>query len=186
MEDAQIVELYWNRSQRAVSETAAKYGGYCLSIARGILENREDAEESVNDAYLAAWNSMPPHRPAVLSAFLGKLTRRISIDRWRGRSAEKRGGGRMDVALAELEDCLPAADEAERTVDRIVLTEALERFLDSLSPEVRRIFLRRYWYLRSVREIAAEMHTGESRVKMSLLRARNKLKACLEKEGIAL
>ncbi len=106
MDDKRIVELYWQRSERAISETSAKYGKYCYSIAHGILHNNEDAEESVNDTYNEAWNTIPPHRPSVLSAFLGKITRRLSIDKFSRRNAEKRGGGEMPLVLDELQDCI--------------------------------------------------------------------------------
>ena len=185
MEDARIVDLYWARSEEAITRTAEKYGNYCFSIAYGILSDPEDAKEGVNDTYLAAWDSMPPHRPMVLSAFLGKITRRISIDKWRKRNAKKRSG-LMEVALEELENCIPGKDDTEQAVQRMDLTETLDRFLASLSKEKRVIFMQRYWYLRSVREIAEDLHIGESKVKMVLLRTRNQLRSVLEEEGILL
>ncbi len=108
MEDDHIIDLYWARSEDAITETSEKYGKYCYAIAYHILSNAEDAEESVNDTYLGAWRNMPPHRPSILSAFLGKITRRISIDKWRGRTADKRGGGEIVLALDELADCVPS------------------------------------------------------------------------------
>lgn len=108
MEDDSIVNLYWVRSENAISETSKKYGNYCYSIAYGILGNIEDADESVNDTYLDAWNSIPPHHPSILSTFLGKITRRISIDKWRGRTAKKRGGSEIVLVLDELSDCIPS------------------------------------------------------------------------------
>jgi hypothetical protein len=108
MEDNRIVDLYWARSEDAIAETSEKYGKYCYAIAYNILSNTEDADESVNDTYLDAWHNMPPHRPSILSTFLGKITRRISIDKWRGRTADKRGGGEIVLALDELVDCVPS------------------------------------------------------------------------------
>lgn len=108
MEDNRIVDLYWARSEDAITETSEKYGKYCYAIAYNILSNAEDADESVNDTYLDAWHNMPPHRPSILSTFLGKITRRISIDKWRGRTADKRGGGEIVLALDELADCVPS------------------------------------------------------------------------------
>ena len=110
MDDHQIVELYWNRSEQAISQTDQKYGRYCYGIAYNILANQEDAEESVNDTYMAAWDAIPPRRPSVLATFLGKITRHISIDRWRSRSAYKRGGGQITVALEELEECIASME----------------------------------------------------------------------------
>lgn len=113
MDDQEIVALYWARSEQAISETSSKYGSYCYSIAYNILHSSEDAEESVNDTYNDAWNSIPPHRPSVLSTFLGKITRRISIDRWRRRTAEKRGGGEMSLVLDELQECVAEGKNTE-------------------------------------------------------------------------
>jgi RNA polymerase sigma-70 factor (ECF subfamily) len=186
MEDSRIVDLYWERSETAIYETQLKYGHYCFSIANNILPFREDAEESVNDTYMAAWNAMPPNRPSILSTFLGKLTRRISIDRWRNLSADKRGGGTVPIALEELAECIPGTDSAEAAAEETLLIEVLNRFLADLPTEKRKLFLRRYWYLCSVKEIAEDFGLGESNVKMTLLRLREQLKSVLEKEGITL
>lgn len=186
MDAQQIVELYWARAEHAITETTQKYGRYCHSIAFNILHNDEDSEECVNDTYLNAWNSIPPHRPAVLKAFLGKLTRNLALNRYKQCTAEKRGNGQIPLILDELHECLPAAENTERILDDMVLTDVLNRFLASLPVEQRRIFMRRYWYMRSVKEIAADYGLSESKVKMSLLRARNELKRRLEKEGITI
>lgn len=124
MEDARIVDMYWARSEKAIAETSEKYGNYCYSIAYHILADPEDAEECVNDTWLGAWNSMPPHRPALLSTFLGKITRRISIDKWRRRTAEKRGGGEMALALDELSECVPSGHDVEREAESAELADA--------------------------------------------------------------
>ena len=183
MDDDRIVALYWSRSEAAITETAAKYGSYLRSISFSILGSREDAQECVNDTYHDAWNAMPPHRPSVLSAFLGKITRRISIDRWRKRNAEKRGGGELPLALEELEECVSGSGSVEDEVQRKELEQLLDRFLDALPVTERRVFLRRYWYLDSVQSIARQF--GFSRIKTAsmLHRTRAKLRALLEKEG---
>ncbi len=184
MEDRQIVELYWRRSEAAIPETEMKYGGYCRAIAMHILASKEDSEECVNDTWLRAWNSMPPARPDRLRAFLGRITRNLSLDRYRLDTSKKRGGGQLELALDELCDCLPDSRSGP-DADEFALTQLLDRFLASLSGEARVIFLRRYWYMLSVREISDGMHIGESKVKMSLMRSRERLRALLEKEGFS-
>ena len=186
MEDTRIVNLYWARSENAIAETSAKYGSYCYSIAYNILANAEDADESVNDTYLDAWNSMPPHRPSVLKTFLGKLTRNISLNKYKQLTAEKRSNGQMPLIIDELHECIPATESPESIIDDMVLVDVFNRFLASLTVEQRKIFMRRYWYLSPVKEIATDYGMGESKVKMSLLRSRNELKCLLEKEGISL
>lgn len=183
MEDNQIVELYWNRGEDAIAETAKKYGKYCYSIAYRILSDARDAEEAVNDTYMGAWNSMPPHRPSVLSTFLGKLTRRISISRWRERRADKRGGGQLPVAMEELAEALSAPDTPEQVVEARELTAAIDRFLSSLPEEERDLFVCRYWYFASIAELGAAFGVGAGKIKSRLFRTRNKLKAHLEQEG---
>lgn len=183
MEDAHIVDLYWARSETAVAETAKKYGTYCYSIAHAILTNAEDAEESVNDTWLDAWNSMPPHRPAILATFLGKITRRIAIDRWRARSAEKRGGGELALALSELTDCIPSGKTVEQEVADAELEAAINRFVLSLPLTRRRVFLCRYWYLDSIAAIAKQFGLSQSSVKVLLHRTRKALRTYLEREG---
>lgn len=183
MDDHQIVELYWARSEKAISETENKYGRYCYSIAYHVLYNNEDSEECVNDTWLSAWNSMPEQRPDRLMTFLGRITRNLALDRLRNDKAEKRGGGQVPLALHELEECIPD-NKMERTIDDFALADILNRFLASLNPEKRKIFMRRYWYLSPVAEIASDYGISESKVKMSLLRSRNELRVFLEKEGI--
>ena len=182
MDDQAIVELYWSRSERALSETAAKYGAYCYSIAYNILTNREDAEESVSDTYLAAWSAIPPKRPVILSTFLGKLTRRISIDRWRKRTADKRGGGETDLVLEELEQCIAGDQNVESAYIHRELSAVINRYLDTLTQTERNVFLCRYWYLDSVADIAASFGFSQSKVASMLLRMRRKLRMHLEKE----
>ena len=184
MEDTQIVDLYWARSETAITETADKYGRYCYSIAYGVLHDDGDSEECVNDTWMSAWGAMPDQRPAKLSPFLGRITRNLSLKRWERNSAKKRGAGQVPLALDELSDCIPTDGDAERIADDITLTDALNRFLASLDSDKRKIFMRRYWYFSPVAEIAADFGVSESRVKMTLLRCRKELKKHLEKEGV--
>ena len=181
--DEQIVALYWQRSESAVAKTADKYGGYCYRIAHNILNSREDAEESVNDTWLDAWNSMPPHKPSVLSAFLGKITRRISIDRWRKMHTKKRGGGQMDLVLDELEDCIPGGEEVERALEAHEVARIMREFLDELSVRDRRVFLRRYWYMEPIAVIARDFAFSETKTATVLYRLRKRLQERLESEG---
>ena len=182
MEDRSIVELYWDRSERAISETSNKYGKYCYAIAYHILADAGDADESVNDTYLGAWNAMPPHRPSVLSTFLGKITRRISINRWRERTADKRGGGQVPLALDELSEAV-SPDTPEGAVDTWELAAAIDRFLASLPEAERDLFVCRYWFLTPVAELSRRFNFSLSKTKSMLSRTRRMLKAHLEKEG---
>ena len=182
MEDGRILELYWDRDQRAIPETAGKYGRMLHGIAWNLLHSREDAEECVNDTYLRAWEAIPPARPGSFRTWLGRITRNLSLDRWKSLRAEKRGGG-AEALLGELQDCLPA--RPGRSVEDLELAELLNVFLRGLSREGRAVFLRRYWYGESVAEVAAALGCGEGKVKSSLFRSRKALREYLEKEGIA-
>ncbi|MBR5114263.1 MAG: sigma-70 family RNA polymerase sigma factor [Oscillospiraceae bacterium] len=183
MEDDRIIDLYWQRNESAISETAAKYGKYLHSISYRILLNTEDAEECVNDTYNDAWRSMPPYRPSVLSTFLGKITRRISIDLWRKYSAEKRGGGVMALALDELEECVSGTGDVETEIERLALQNKLNGFLSALPRVERQVFVCRYWYMDPISDIAKQFAFSESKVKSMLFRTRNKLRTMLAKEG---
>lgn len=183
MDDNAIIELYWTRSERAISETAVKYGGYCFSIAYNILSSKEDSEESVNDTYLAAWNAMPPKHPSILATFLGKITRYISLDRWKHRSAAKRGGGEVVLALDELEECVASGESVEQAYASKELLQCVNGFLDALPETERRVFLRRYWYLEPIADIAKRFDFSQSKVTSMLHRTRGKLRQVLEKEG---
>lgn len=184
MDDNNIIELFWRRDQKAVAAAADKYGGYCRAIAGRILPSPEDAEECVNDALYRAWQSIPPQRPASLGAFLGRLTRNLSVDRWRQDSAQKRGGGQAALALSELEECVPAPSRVEDELDARLLASCLDRFVRSLPDTERRVFLRRYWYLCSVKEVAEQGGMSASRAASMLYRLRKSLKKFLEEEGI--
>lgn len=184
MEDERIVKLFWTRSENAIAETSAKYGKYCYVVAYNILSSAEDAEESVNDTYLDAWNSIPPHRPAILSTFLGKITRRIAIDRWRGRDAKKRGGGEVALTLEELAECVSSGYDVEREIEERELIGVLNTFLGKLSVDERDVFICRYFFLMSVSEICEKFGFGQSKVKSMLSRTRKKLRDNFVKEGL--
>ena len=184
MNDKSIVDLYFNRDEEAITQTDKKYGRYCYSIAYNILTNKEDAEESVSDTYMTAWRAIPPRRPSVLSTFLGKITRHISIDRWRERSAYKRGGGEVTLALDELEDCVAGLQNVEMEYERKELIRAYVKFLDTLPITERRVFLCRYWYVDSVEAIAEKFGFSQSKVKTMLHRTRAKLRKQLAEEGL--
>ena len=183
MEDDSIVNLYWARSENAISETSKKYGKYCYSIAYGILGNVEDADESVNDTYLDAWNNIPPHRPSILSTFLGKITRRISIDKWRDRTAGKRGGGEITLVLEELVECLSGGKDAAVEYESKELEECIQRFVRTLPEQEGNIFLRRYFFNKPAAVIAREYGMTKNNVTVILSRTRKKLRRELEKEG---
>lgn len=184
MEDSQIVALYWDRDEAAIDHTQKKYGKYLTKIAYNILSDREDAGESVNDTYLAAWNSMPPHRPGVLATYLGKLTRRISIDLFRKKNAEKRWPGEYVLSLEELGQCVGGTDTQEQ-MELQLLCDSIAAFLRAQSTETRRVFIGRYYYLDPVKEIARYCGISESKVKVLLYRTRQALRKHLEEEGFA-
>ena len=182
MDDKRIIDLYWNRSESAISETDKKYGKYCYSIAYNILTNNEDTEESVNDTYMAAWKTMPPNRPSNLATFLGKITRNLAIDRWRSRNRHKRGCDEIVLALEELGDCVAEGQTAEKAYERKEMALLFNRFLESLPVTERRIFLCRYWYLDSISDIAKLYGFSESKITSMLYRTRKKLRVELQKE----
>jgi len=185
MDDKQIVDLYWERSESAIKETQRKYGKYCHSIAYAILYSSEDAEECVNDTLLRAWGAIPPAKPSRLSTFLGKITRNLALDRYDKNTAQKRLGP-VELVLDELSECIPDADSSLDPIDKIALGDAINAFLAGLPQKTRQIFLRRYWFLSPVRDIARDTDMSESAVKASLMRTRESFKAYLEKEGIVL
>ena len=186
MKDSEIVNLYWDRNEDALRQTQSKYGAYLSKVAYNILADFEDCKECVNDTYLRAWNSMPPHKPQRLSTFLGKITRNLAINQYKHYSAQKRGNGEAELILSELENCLPSDFTTEKAFDEALLIKAIEGFLQKESKERRIIFLKRYWYMCSVRKISDELKISEGKVKSVLFRQRTKLKQHLEKEGITI
>lgn len=185
MEDNAIIELYWQRSQNAISETAAKYGGRLNSLSMNILHSREDAEECVNDTYHAAWNTLPPQRPNFFFAYLAKLTRNFSFSRYDYYHAQKRGATVVELS-DELENCIPAPNDLEQKMESKEIGRIVSEFLHSQSPEMRRVFVRRYWYLDSIQTISEAYGISESKVKSMLFRMRGKLREHFEKEGVEL
>lgn len=184
MDDQHIIKLYFDRDEQAVAQTQDKYGKYCHTVAMNVLGNREDAEECVNDMYLRAWNAIPPEKPKHLGAYLASITRNLAINRYHERRSAGRGAGETAVAIDELAECL--ADNAGGTTlaDDVTLRDALNAFLRTLPEPTRGIFMRRYWFVCPVADIAREYDMKESRVKMILLRTRNRLRDHLTQEGI--
>lgn len=186
MEDSKIVQLYWDRNEFAISATSEKYGNYCNSIAGNILGNREDAEECVNDTYINAWNSMPPHRPEALAPFLGKIVRNISFNRYKHNTARKRGGGEIPVVLDELSDLVSGRSSVEQEISHKELVCTINRFLQGLPKKKRSIFICRYWYTESISEIAVRYGMKENAVSMALNRIRLQLRKYLVERGFDL
>ena len=181
MEDEKIVALYWERDENAIRETETKYGKYCYAIAYNILHSHEDSEECVNDTWNGAWNAMPPEKPTWLQGFLARITRNIAIDRYRYDSAQKRGA-EVESAIDEYWECIP---NGEAPIDNeLVLKQVINAFLASLDTRTRVVFMRRYWYSMSVKDIADGMRLSESHVSVILHRTRNKFKDYLTKEGV--
>lgn len=184
MEDSRIVELFWQRDERAIAETDRKYGAYCRTVALRVLNNEQDAEESVNDGYLDAWNRIPPHRPSALGAFLGKIVRHLAIDKLRKRNSQKRGGQEVFAALDELEECIPSDSDVEQEFQKNELARAINDFLSSLPETERRVFLRRYWYMDPVSQLCERFGFSESKVKTMLYRTREKLRTFLAEQNL--
>lgn len=183
MEDSQIIELYWQRSESAIAETAKKYGKLCRHIAMNIVGNLSDAEECENDTYVSTWNAIPPTRPNVFSAFLTKIVRNIALNRYEYNKAQKRNH-EFDLVLEELEGCVAGKDTVESTYEAGVLAGILDEFLEKLPKERRVMFVRRYWYSDSVKDIAKRLQISESKVKTTLFRTRNELQDYLSAHGI--
>ncbi len=182
LEDGKIIELFFAREEKAITEMSAKYGSICKSIARNILKNDLDAEECVNDAYLAAWNNIPPEKPNPLKTYIFRIVRNISIAKYHANTAVKRNSF-YDVALDELEDCLTSFVTLEQEITAKELSEKIENFLDTLDKESRVMFVRRYWYSDSISDIAKLFRISNNNVSVKLSRIREKLKIYLQKEG---
>jgi RNA polymerase sigma-70 factor (ECF subfamily) len=183
MRDDEIVTLYWRRDERAIQETKNEYGRYLFKIANNILADLEDSRESVNDTYLAAWNSIPPQRPGVLSTYLGKLTRRISIDLFRKKNREKRRASEYALSLNELEEGIPGGSMPEDEVEVKLLAKSINDFLRMQPEEARNLFVGRYYFLDSLKDVARYCGMSESKAKSILFRTRCSLKTHLEQEG---
>ena len=183
MDDEKIIQLYFDRDEQAIPATAEKYGNYCTAIAKNILGNPQDAEECVNDTYLKTWDAIPPHRPQVLSAFLGKIVRNLAYNRHKHNAADKRGGGELMAVLDELADCVPGKDDVAKSYEYKELTAAINTFLKTLPTQKRNIFVCRYWYTDSIAEIAARHSMSYAAVSMMLNRLRIKLHNYLSERG---
>ena len=184
MEDGQIIDLYWSREEAAIEKTQEKYARYCHYISFHILRNEEDAREWVNDAFMRVWNAIPPKRPENLKAFLDKIVRNLSLNRYEKMRAQKRGNGVSGEVFEELEECLLTGTHGEDIADDLAIIEILNSFLSCLKINDRRIFMKRYWYFSTIGEIASELGYTQSKVKMSLKRSRERLKRILEEEDI--
>ena len=182
MDDSKIVDLYWARDEKAIDESDKKYGRMLTSLSFSLLSSREDAEECVNDTYIDAWGAMPTARPEFLGAFLSKIVRRISVDRFREKHRQKRGG--IENSLSELSECIPASGGIEEELDGERIREELDEFLRSQPKEKRAAFILRYFYSKSVTEIALKLGVGESKVKTMLFRMRAELRERLEVKGL--
>ena len=185
MEDSEIVSLYWARSEDALRETERKYGDFCLALAMNILSLREDAEECVNDTWRRAWDSMPEERPARLRPWLGKVVRNLSIDRYRRDRAKKRHVD-MELLLSELEDCVPARETVEETVEAAELGQIISRWLETLREEDRALFVRRYWNGEALKALAEACGIPAPKLAQKMYRLRQGLQAALEREGVSL
>lgn len=186
MNDNEIIELFFARDPQAIQVAKDTYSGYCAYIAGNLLQNRMDQEECLNDTWLRAWNAIPPSRPQQLGPFLGKITRNLALNRIRREQAQKRGGGAVQVAVDELNECIPSVGDAFEALEEKRLTQLLNTFLAGLSQEKRVAFVLRYYYGTSILNIAGQLQCSESRVKSMLHRTRKQLRAYLEQEEIDL
>ncbi len=185
MEDEKIVALYLARDEQAVQATDDKYGGYCFTLANNILACPEDAEEAVSDTYWKCWSSIPPNRPRVFRMYLAKITRNLSFERWRAKSAAKRGGGELTLVLEELEDCVASPGSVEDRLNEKELARTIFAFLDTCPKQEHDFFLRRYFFVETCQEIGRRYGIQPDSVRRTLARTRGKLKKYLKKEGYA-
>ena len=185
MDDSKIIELFWERSERALEEISGKYGGYCRTIAWNILGSHQDTEECLNDTWLAAWDSIPPQKPRRLSVYMGRITRNLALNRRKSLTAQKRGGGQTEAVLEELRECLSGGTMDEQ-LDELVLRDAITAFLRRQPEQKRRVFLRRYWAMEPIADIAKDLGLRRGQTATILYRMRLELKEHLEKEGITI
>ena len=186
MNDEQIIALFFERSELAIAEAKDKYRNYCQRIAFNVLRNYEDSEECVSDTFLQAWNSIPPQKPDILKSFLGKITRNLALNKYKYNTAQKRNSEHLETLLKELSDCLPTSEDPAQLVEEGFIVDCLNRFLSLQNERTRKIFIRRYWYMDSIREISDHFGISKSSAKMTLLRTRTSLKAFLEREGVVI
>ena len=186
MDDRRIVELFLERSEEAILETDIKYGRYCHRIAFNVLGNDEDSEECVNDAYMRAWGSIPPNEPDSMASYIGRITRNLALDKLRQKQSDKRGNGDVPVVLDELAECVSGHDELERRQDSAEIAAAIDSFLDELNSVERGVFMRRYWMMEPIADVANRYDISVSKTTTMLFRLRNRLKKHFMKEGIPL
>lgn len=184
MEDTAIVDLYWQRSEQAIAESDKKYGHYCHAIAYNICGSNEDAEECVSDTWFKSWNRMPAERPSVLQGYFGVITRNSAINLYKARRSQKRGGGQTELALEELQDCIPASSSVEQQIELAELEQAIDAFVAALPEMERKLFVCRYWFFAPLREISENLGIGLSKTKVTLYRVREKLRRYLQEEGL--
>lgn len=184
MDDKEIIALYWQRDETAIIESQKKYNRYCQSIAHNILKSPEDAEECINDTFLSAWNCIPPQEPVALGAFLGKITRNLSLKKLRRNATLKRGDGIAELTYMELQECISGSNHIEAEIETAELAEVIDGFLRRLPLVERQVFLCRYWYFDSITDISEQFGFGKSKVKMMLMRTRKKLQHVLKKAGV--
>lgn len=185
MDDSSIIALFFSRSEQAIVEISHKYGGMCRKIAFNILNNFEDAQECVNDTYLGVWNSIPPQTPNPLITYICKITRNIALKKYHYNTTKKRNSS-YDISFSELEECIPSIQQDGDLCTEEHLTKIIENFLKTLDKKSRVMFVKRYWYATSIKELAEEFGMTENYVSVKLLRIRNRLRKYLEKEGIVL
>lgn len=184
LNDNEIIELYWNRSEIAVKKTAEKYGNYCYTIAHNILCNPEDSDECLNDTYLNAWNAMPPHRPNMLSAFLGKITRNIALNRYKHQKRKKRCGEQMAMLLSELDECIECSNRVEDEIENALVARTISDYLYSVPKINSALFIQRYFFCNSIDDLSKRFKFSNSKITSMLYRMRGELKIILSKEGV--
>lgn len=186
MEDEQIIKLYFDRDERAISQTAQKYGALCARISMNILNDRQETEENVNDTYMQTWNSIPPSKPDRLSPFVGRIARNLALNRYKAAHTQKRAESQFSLSLDELDECISGVNQTESFAEANFLKDCINRFLRSEKQEARNMFIWRYFYCESIEFVAKRFGMSESKVKSVLFRQRNRLKNFLESEGVNL
>lgn len=186
MKDSDIIEMFWNRNEQAITETDKIYRNYLVKIAYNILNCIEDSQEVLNDTYLRVWTSIPDNRPDNYSAYLSRITRCLAIDRYRRKNGKKRGGGSYDISLDELSECIGSQNDPQTEAENTLLAEALNRFLDNLPKTKRDIFMCRYYFADSIEYISKTTGYSQSKIKSILFRTRKQLAELLRKEGFTL
>ena len=185
MEDSKIIEMFYERSEQAIIELSKKYGAVCTKVANNILSDKRDTEECVNDAYLGAWNTIPPQKPNPLLSYICRIVRNLAVNKYHANTASKRNST-YDVALDELENCFPSAVSVEDEFNAKEAARVIDDFLATLDQENRVMFVRRYWHADSIADLAQLFHTSSHNVSVRLSRTREKLRKHLIKEGVAL